>query len=304
MKTTKMILMSVSVIMIITTNMFGDEYANIYPEKIIQQQPRMIQQQKQQRCRLPANQCLNQRVNQQRYNNRNRYARYAKETHKTLNKTIVDLADRLFSSSRIRNTNMSDIAITSFVDLDKFNKTTHFGRTISESFFDELFVRGFNVTDFRGQNSLSVNANGEYFITRDVEKLNKNIMNQYILVGTYSKFEDSISINARIMDNSNGRIVASARSYYHSTDCKILENCVEKKPRKLAIVTDGCSTVIGCPKSCPNGICGAKYEIKRNITKLVDDNKDVNSDIQKKISHTYNKPSVNKNSMTTISLIK
>ena len=295
MKTTKIILMSVSVIMIITTNMFGDEYANIYPEKVIQQQPRTIQHQ--------AKQVHNQQP--RKYNQRkSNYSRYAKQTHKTLNKTIVDLADRLFSSSRIRNTNMSDIAITSFVDLDQFNKTTHFGRTISESFFDELFVRGFNVTDFRGQNSLSVNANGEYFITRNVEKLSKNIMNQYVLVGTYSKFEDSISINARIMDNSNGRIVASARSYYHSTDCKILENCIEKKPRKLAIVTDGCSTVIGCPKSCPNGICGTEYDIKRNITKLVDDNKDVNSDIQKEISHTYNKPSVNNNSMTTISLIK
>jgi len=237
MKTTKMILMSVSVIMIITTNMFGDEYANIYPEKIIQQQPRMIQQQKQQRCRLPANQCLNQRVNQQRYNNRNRYARYAKETHKTLNKTIVDLADRLFSSSRIRNTNMSDIAITSFVDLDKFNKTTHFGRTISESFFDELFVRGFNVTDFRGQGGISVKPSGEFFITRKIDNLKHEIPNTYILVGTYTRIENSILINVRIMDNYTGKIVSTASSIYKADYCKLNDNICQEKylPNKIKL---------------------------------------------------------------------
>lgn len=181
------------------------------------------------------------------------YEQYKYSEHKKLNSTILELADKLLLSSRIDTRDMGELAITSFVDLHKLNKTTHFGRTLSESMFDELFIRGFNVTEFRGQNTLSVNADGEYFITRDVNLLNSSVPNKYILVGTYTMFEDSMLINARIVDNSNGKIVASARSYYSSDDCRILENC--KKPRKIKIITDGCSTV-GCPKrGCPGGIC-------------------------------------------------
>ncbi|MEA3354330.1 MAG: FlgO family outer membrane protein, partial [Campylobacterota bacterium] len=178
---------------------------------------------------------------------------YKYSEHTKLNKTILELANKLLLSSRINTSDFSDIAITSFVDLHQLNKTTHFGRTLSESMFDELFIRGFNVSEFRGQNTLSVNANGEYFITRDVNMLRNSVPNRYILVGTYTNFEKTMLINARIVDNDNGRIVASARSYYSSDDCSILENC--KEPRKIKIVTDGCSTV-NCPdRSCLRGIC-------------------------------------------------
>jgi TolB-like protein len=152
-----------------------------------------------------------------------------------LDSTIKDLAQRLLNSSRINQRHLDEIAITSFVDLHQFTKTSHFGRTISESFFDELFTRGFNITDFRGQEDLTINSNGEYFLTRDSQLLNKVVKNSYILVGTYSKFEDSILINARIINNTSGRIVASAKSYYNSTDCKLLENC--KKKRRINIVS-------------------------------------------------------------------
>lgn len=190
-----------------------------------------------------------------------RYDKY--KEHENLNQTILELSDKLLVSSRINRNDLGEIAITSFVDLHKLNKTTHFGRTLSESMFDELFIRGFNVSEFRGQKTLSVNSNGEYFITRDVNLLSKSVPNKYILVGTYSMFDDTILINARIINNTNGRVVASARSHYKTDNCKILENC--KEPRKIKIITDGCSTV-GCPeKSCLKGVCNEEnYNIQRH----------------------------------------
>jgi TolB-like protein len=156
--------------------------------------------------------------------------------HNSLNETISDLAQRLLNSSRVDQRYLEDIAITSFVDLHKFTKTTKFGRNVSESFFDELFTRGFNVSEFRGQDNLSVNAQGEYFLTRDINLLHKEVKNKYILVGTYSKFEDSILISARIINNTTGRVVASARSYYNTDDCHLLENC--PKPRRINIIAE------------------------------------------------------------------
>ncbi len=157
------------------------------------------------------------------------------QTHTTIDKTIQDLANRLFSSNKLSKEGINDISITSFVDLHQFDKTTHFGRTLAEGFFDELFVRGFNVSDFRGQGTLSINKQGEYFLTRDVKLLNKDVETNYVLVGTYTVFENKVLINARIMENTTGKILASARSNYVTNNCKVLQNC--KEPRRINIVS-------------------------------------------------------------------
>jgi len=138
---------------------------------------------------------------------------------------IVELADSLLASSRIAQADMGNIAITSFVNLHNLSKTSSFGRTLGETFFNELFVRGFNVADFRGQNALSVNPTGEFFITRDIKKINKKVANSYVLVGTFSTIDKKVIINARIIDNQTGRVVASAKTYYETTDCYLLNNC-------------------------------------------------------------------------------
>jgi TolB-like protein len=144
---------------------------------------------------------------------------------------IVELADSLLATSRIAKEDIGSIAVTSFVDLHRLSRTTAFGRTLGETFFNELFVRGFNVADFRGQHSLTVNPTGEFFITRDVRKINKKISNSYVLVGTFTAIDKKVLINARIMDNRTGRVVASAKSYYETKDCKLLGNC----PRQRSI---------------------------------------------------------------------
>lgn len=148
---------------------------------------------------------------------------------------IVELADSLLSSSRIAQADMGNIAITSFVNLHNLSRTSSFGRTLAETFFNELFIRGFNVADFRGQNALSVNPTGEFFITRDVKKINKKVVNSYVLVGTFSAIDKKVVINARIMDNQTGRVVAAAKTYYETNDCYLLNNC--PKPRTIRIVS-------------------------------------------------------------------
>jgi len=158
------------------------------------------------------------------------------QKHEVVDKLIQDLANRLFSSSRLKKEKVDSIALTSFVDLHNFNNTSHFGRTLSESFFDELYIRGFNVSDFRGQETITVNQHGEYLLTRDINKLNKDISSDHALIGTYSVFEQKVLINVRIIDIMSGKIVASARANYMSTNCKVLNTC--KKPRKIFIVSD------------------------------------------------------------------
>jgi len=148
----------------------------------------------------------------------------------TLNNTIIGLGEQLFDTN-INKKNPARVILTSFVDLDKLDKTSTLGRLISESMFNELHIRKFLVTDFRGQEAVSVNEDGEFHITRDVEKLKDNVdAVEYILVGTYVKFENqSLLINARILDSISGAILSSARVIYQPEDCSMYGLCKKTK---------------------------------------------------------------------------
>jgi len=173
--------------------------------------------------------------------------------YQNLNGAIVAIADQLLISNVSKNKN-TNIILTSFVELNQFNKTTTFGRLLSESMFNELHIRKFHVSDFRGQDAVSVNADGEFHITRDINKLKDNIESaEHIVVGTYVKFEnDTILINARILDSETGEIVSTARVIYNPIDCTLFDMCPGKS---ISIITDNCSKV-SCPtQQCKDGIC-------------------------------------------------
>ena len=196
---------------------------------------------------------------------------YAKTNmvYQDLNGAIDAIADELFISNINKDKNTS-VILTSFVDLNQLNQTTTFGRLLGESMFNELHIRHFRIVDFRGQDAVSVNADGEFHITRDVTKLKDHIEAiEYIVVGTYVKFEgDSVLLNARILDSETGEVISTARIIYKPVDCALFDICYDKKinnhpiykgyERKnngISIITDGCSKV-SCPsQNCKEGIC-------------------------------------------------
>jgi len=157
---------------------------------------------------------------------------YAKinNIHQNLNGAIVAMADQLFTSNT-HTKKQTKLILTSFVDLNQLNKTTTFGRILGESMFNELHIRKFKIIDFRGQDAISVNADGEFHITRDTSKLKDTIESaEYIVVGTYTKFEGkSILINARILDSISGMVISTARIIYKPVDCTLFDICKTKK---------------------------------------------------------------------------
>lgn len=158
-------------------------------------------------------------------------------TQETLEGTISSLATQMMRNAKM-NTN-KPVLITSFVRLDEFKKTTEFGRVVSESLIDELSNRGFNIIEFRGQLGVSVNDEGEYFITRKTNKLKNKIPNTYIVVGTYSRQYGRVMLNARVIDNITGKIISSSRATYNHkrmNDCMLFKDC--KPARTINIVKE------------------------------------------------------------------
>jgi len=154
-----------------------------------------------------------------------------------LNEVIIEIAKQLFQSNTVKNKTTS-IILTSFVNLDNLSETTTFGRMLSESMFNELHIHKFNVTDFRGQDAISVTEDGEFHITRDPDKLKDSIEKiEYILVGTYVKFENkSFLINSRIIDSISGNVISSSRVIYHPKDCSIFNLCQKKESKKEKVI--------------------------------------------------------------------
>lgn len=158
-------------------------------------------------------------------------------SQETLEATIASLSTQMMKNKKMQTTKA--VLITSFVRLDNLKKTSEFGRVLSESLINELSNRGFNVVEFRGQVSVSVNEEGEYFITRDISRLKDTIASTYVVVGTYSRQYGKIMLNARVIDNATGQIISSSRSTYDHglrNDCRIFKDC--KPPRAIKIVKE------------------------------------------------------------------
>lgn len=147
-------------------------------------------------------------------------------TQNTLESTISSLSTQLMQNRKL-DTN-KPVLITSFVRLDKLKETSEFGRVVGESLINELSNRGFNVIEFRGQMAVSINDQGEYFISRKPHEIKNKIPNTYVVVGTYSRQGGGIILNARVIDNITGKIITSARSTYKHNmvnDCMMFGDC-------------------------------------------------------------------------------
>jgi TolB-like protein len=167
---------------------------------------------------------------------------YASNEFKDLNKAIDEIANHLLLNINARKQKHSKIVITSLVNLDEFEQTSKFGRTVAESLINELHYRKFKVIDFRATEALSINETGEFALTRNIDKLKDEMPEALILVGTYSILDKNrLVINTRIVNNFTSDVISTSRVVYKYKDCKLFELCEkvdnDKKPvvKKLAI---------------------------------------------------------------------
>lgn len=154
----------------------------------------------------------------------------------SLDETIIALADVLSNNLERKNIYSGNLAITSFVQLSDFSKTSKFGRLLSESLFNELNVNEITLLDFRARKSVTVNPDGEFYLSRDTKLLRKSVKSKYILIGTYSKNKKrDLLINARIINTLNGLVVSTSSVIYHNYNCKLFNDC--KSPNTMLKLT-------------------------------------------------------------------
>ena len=155
---------------------------------------------------------------------------FSNNHYNDLNNAVIELSNQLLLNIKSSNQKNNSFMVTSFVNLNNFKSTSSFGRVISETLINELHTRKFKVIDFRTQDSLSVDNNGEFILTRDTNKLKDEIPQSLLIAGTYSKInEKQIVLNARIVDNFTSEVISTAKVIYTYENCKTMNICFDKK---------------------------------------------------------------------------
>ena len=147
-------------------------------------------------------------------------------TYSSIDKAVNELANQLLINIKNSDRKNYRVVLTSFVDLDNFSQTSTIGRALSEALIDELHIRQFHIIDYRAQDLIIVNEDGEFSLTRDAKRLKDEVPESLVLVGTYTKLtKNKILINARILNTTNFDVLSTAKVNLIIKECKLLNNC-------------------------------------------------------------------------------
>lgn len=102
------------------------------------------------------------------------------------------------------------VLVASFVNLNRMQETSALGRYFSEQVLHELQQAGLDVVDVRMMGAMEISkGHGEYVLSRDMAELNYLHHADAVLAGTYSVAGDQIFVNARLLENTTGLLLAS-----------------------------------------------------------------------------------------------
>ncbi|MCP4341044.1 MAG: hypothetical protein GY799_19690 [Desulfobulbaceae bacterium] len=102
------------------------------------------------------------------------------------------------------------ILVTTFVDNNDLEKTSHFGRVLQEHIASRLVQLGYTVREMKFSNTLKIKPkSGETILSRDLAQLNPDQEAQAILAGTISKTNKILYISARLINPINNNILAT-----------------------------------------------------------------------------------------------
>ena len=164
---------------------------------------------------------------------------FSNTAHNDIESLVSEISNQLLLNISYKNQKYNKFVITTFVNLDNFSKTSKFARVVSESLIDEMHKRRFKIIDFRTQDAISIDKDGTFILTRDVDKLRDEIPESLLIVGTYSKLNDNqLIVNTRIINNFTSQVLSTSKVIYNFTDCQDLNLCKKTIVNDINIIKD------------------------------------------------------------------
>jgi TolB-like protein len=114
---------------------------------------------------------------------------------------------------------LSPIVITTFVDINDFERTSPMGRMFSELMMSELQSRNFKVIELRKGAYISMHKDkGEFILSRDIENTAKKYDAVSIMTGTYTIVGNAIILNGRMISVRDNQVYSAWTNRITLTD--------------------------------------------------------------------------------------
>lgn len=132
------------------------------------------------------------------------------------------------------------VIVSTFVDTDRLYSTNSFGRYLAEELMYELNRRGFSVIETRAAKELMVQPNiGEMALTRNIEELMNKYEADAIVVGTYKKLGNVLTVNSRMIVSENQEVISAANmQMIINEDDSFLKSLFENELSRVSLQSD------------------------------------------------------------------
>lgn len=155
-----------------------------------------------------------------------------------INRKVTILATQLFSNLKQYSQENNAIVVTTFVDLDSFGSTNRFGRYISERLVYVLHKMGFQVFEIRQSKWIKVvKGRGEFHLTRNARELLNKYRSDAVVVGTYLRVNDKLTLHLRMLDRDTSRIVSVASMNFNLSEDHYLQKLISREDTGIDVST-------------------------------------------------------------------
>ena len=167
----------------------------------------------------------------------NRYS--GNELIKNVNHYAKWLTQDLFANIDFPN-NSDVFVVANFALLDSnLNKTSHFGRQMTEAMIHEVHRTGFSVIDMKASGFMRMTETGDIFYESiDFRELSTSADASHVITGTLTKHQGGYFVNAKVVLLENKALVSSAQIFvpHDVVDAVMLEKKEERKVKKVEVV--------------------------------------------------------------------
>jgi len=124
-------------------------------------------------------------------------------------KRTYSAVENLLEKSQITIDRNSPLLVSTVVNVNKLEESSGPGRMITEQISGRIVQLGYKTIEPKLRNGLTIQGSGELILSRDIKLLKTSFPAQAVITGTYAVGNDQVSINLKLIELSEGRILSS-----------------------------------------------------------------------------------------------
>ncbi|QLA15417.1 FlgO family outer membrane protein [Desulfolutivibrio sulfoxidireducens] len=103
-----------------------------------------------------------------------------------------------------------DVLVASFVNTDRLDESSTFGRCIADNYITYLVLQGYKVSEIKLRENVLVKQDaGEFMLSREVKNILTTHKVHAVLVGTYSVGAENVYVTAKVINPADSVIISA-----------------------------------------------------------------------------------------------